>query len=781
MPKSANRSVATKLILVTGLTITLLLVVSNLFTIFQTSDRVRGLVVEQAQSEARAIAQDIASQVSELSSAARTMAGVLEHTHSAGLLQREGTIDILKANLEQNPFAFGSWMAEAPKAFDGLQEETAGNTALGSNADGLFSPYWSKDRNGEIQFSTFKIDYDAEWYALAAASRDGAITKPYLADGTDVPTVMSSIAYPVESGGKLVGVSGVDISLASLSEKLTAIRPFETGRVMLISQDSKWLVGPDASFMMKPYEGGQTDPVGKALSDGTIGEIGSIENAQGEAFDRIVFPFDLPGVNARWVVLVDVPESVISAQVNAQTKLMIAGGLALLLSALAVLYLAIRRLVQRPLSAMLESVDNLGLGDYETPVSGQDRKDEIGALAVALEGFRHKLADGVRLERVAEDQRHLTEEERKKAENERASSLAVQQRVVASLADGLSELSQGNLTYRLSGDFPGEYAKLKADFNSAIASLEETIVTLSTSADTIGTGSHEISDSASDLSQRTERQAASLEETAAALDELTSQINASAENARQAAQSVSTADADTAKSGEIVRKAITAMTGIEQSSHEVNRIIGVIDEIAFQTNLLALNAGVEAARAGEAGKGFAVVAQEVRELAQRSATAAKEIKTLINTSTTQVSEGVDLVGQTGSALESIAAQVRQINVTIQEISSSAAEQSVGLKEINAAVNEMDHVTQQNAAMVEEATAASQSLSDEARSLLALVSKFSTSGKAGSPVAERARQAAEPARAPSRPSAPRPAASAAQSRVPQVSGNTALAVEGWEEF
>ncbi|TDH37939.1 methyl-accepting chemotaxis protein [Pseudohoeflea suaedae] len=775
MPKSAKRSVATKLILVTGLTITLLLVVSNVFMIFQTTDRVRGLVIEQAQSEARAISQDIAAQVGELSSAARTMAGVIEHTHASGFLQREGTIDILRANLEQNPFAFGSWMAEAPRAFDGRQEETAGNKALGSNEEGFFSPYWSKDRNGAIQFGTFKMDYEAEWFTLAASSRAGAITKPYVAEGTDVPTVMSSIVYPIESGGKLIGVSGVDISLASLSEKLTAIRPFETGRVMLVSQDSKWLVGPDTSFMMKPYEAGQTDPVIRALSDGTAGEAGDIENAQGEAVDRIVYPFDLPGVNARWVVLVDVPESAISAQVNAQTKLMIAGGLAVLLAALAVLYLASRRLLQRPLGAMLESVDNLGLGDYETPVSGQNRNDEIGALAVALEGFRHKLADGVRLERVAEDQRQLTEEERRKAETERASSLAVQQRVVASLAEGLAELSHGNLTYRLSGDFPGEYGKLKNDFNSAIASLEETIVTLSTSADMIGTGSNEISDSASDLSQRTERQAASLEETAAALDELTSQINASAENARQAARSVSTADADTAQSGDIVRKAITAMTGIEQSSQEVNRIIGVIDEIAFQTNLLALNAGVEAARAGEAGKGFAVVAQEVRELAQRSATAAKEIKQLINTSTTQVIEGVDLVGQTGSALESIAAQVRQINVTIQEISSSAAEQAVGLKEINAAVNEMDHVTQQNAAMVEQATAASQSLSNEARSLLALVSRFTTSGQSASPEAEPVRRTAEPARA------PQPAVSTAPSRVPQVSGNTALATAGWEEF
>ena len=218
------------------------------------------------------------------------------------------------------------------------------------------------------------------------------------------------------------------------------------------------------------------------------------------------------------------------------------------------------------------------------------------------------------------------------------------------------------------------------------------------------------------------------------------------------------------------------MHGIEQSSLEVSRIIGVIDEIAFQTNLLALNAGVEAARAGEAGKGFAVVAQEVRELAQRSANAAKEIKTLINTSEVQVREGVDLVGKAGGALEKIADQVVQINGLIRQISGSASEQAVGLKEINAAVNQMDQVTQQNAAMVEETTAASMALNEEAQVLKTLVARF----RAGGHVAAATIQATNVQKPAYRP-APPAQRSVTTRAVPQVVGNTALAQDDWQEF
>jgi methyl-accepting chemotaxis protein len=261
------------------------------------------------------------------------------------------------------------------------------------------------------------------------------------------------------------------------------------------------------------------------------------------------------------------------------------------------------------------------------------------------------------------------------------------------------------------------------DFNESVDKLEETIRSITENAVAVTSGASEITQASDDLSRRTEQQAASLEQTAAALDQITASVRKTAEGANEAREVVALAKTDAARSSDVVKETVRAMGGIESSSKQIGNIIGVIDEIAFQTNLLALNAGVEAARAGDAGRGFAVVATEVRALAQRSADAAKEIKTLISASGAQVATGVKLVGETGMALGRTLEQVEQINQLVREIAASAREQATGLGEVNTAVNQMDQVTQQNAAMVEEATAASHSLAGEALELGRLVGQF----------------------------------------------------------
>ncbi|MDR6624090.1 methyl-accepting chemotaxis protein [Caulobacter segnis] len=299
---------------------------------------------------------------------------------------------------------------------------------------------------------------------------------------------------------------------------------------------------------------------------------------------------------------------------------------------------------------------------------------------------------------------------------------------IEQIAMALERLAANDLSYRMPDAIDAQFARVRDDFNSAVTALDETIGAVASATQNVTAGANEISTASDDLSRRTEQQAASLEETAAALDQITATVGRSAEGAKRASEAASGARVDAAKSGEIVGGAVAAMDGIEESSTQINQIIGVIDEIAFQTNLLALNAGVEAARAGEAGRGFAVVAQEVRALAQRSADAAKEIKVLIANSSAQVERGVKLVGDTGRALGSIVGKVSEIDTLISEIAQSSREQSTGLGEVNVAVNQMDQVTQQNAAMVEEATAAAANLRMEACELERLIARFNITAR-----------------------------------------------------
>ncbi len=296
-------------------------------------------------------------------------------------------------------------------------------------------------------------------------------------------------------------------------------------------------------------------------------------------------------------------------------------------------------------------------------------------------------------------------------------------RAVDELAGSLTALANGDLTATIETPFIPTLEKVRQDLNSSLQKLQGAMREVAESASGIATGSREVSEASDNLAKRTEQQAAAVEETSAALNEITRTVAQNTVRAEQSGELVAKTKAGAEHSGAVVGKAIEAMGRISQSSNEIGNIISVIDDIAFQTNLLALNAGVEAARAGEAGKGFAVVAQEVRELAQRSAQAAKEIKTLINTSAQQVKDGVELVGETGKALDTIVSQVAEINVNVGAIVETAREQASGLKEINHAVEAMDTNTQQNAAMVEETTAASHSLAHEADVLRNLLTQF----------------------------------------------------------
>ncbi|ANL39010.1 MULTISPECIES: methyl-accepting chemotaxis protein [Rhizobium] len=412
-----------------------------------------------------------------------------------------------------------------------------------------------------------------------------------------------------------------------------------------------------------------------------------------------------------------------------------------------------------PMARLRLRMTRLAEGDTDSEIGGLDRGDEIGQMAKAVSIFRDNAIERRQIEARAEADRSVSDGERREREAQRTREASELDRAVTALGDGLRRLAAGDLAAQLDEPFVAHLDALRQDFNHSVEKLNETLQAVGANARAIGAGANEIRSSADELSRRTEQQSASVEETAAALEEITTTVRDAAKRAEEASQLVTRTRLGAEKSGEIVRKAVSAMRQIEQSSVEIGNIIGVIDDIAFQTNLLALNAGVEAARAGEAGKGFAVVAQEVRELAQRSARAAKEIKDLITNSGTHVQTGVTLVGDTGKALDAIVSEVQEINQHVHAIAEASREQSIGLQEINTAVNTMDQGTQQNAAMVEQSTAASHCLATEATALNNLLGQFRLTGTgsfaAAAPIASTRPPAAAP-RAPARPVAKAPA-------------------------
>ena len=398
----------------------------------------------------------------------------------------------------------------------------------------------------------------------------------------------------------------------------------------------------------------------------------------------------------------------------------VAMGLTALL-VIALLMMLIRG-IARPLDAVTNGLLRLADGDLGVEIAGAGRGDEVGDLAAAAIRLRDRLLA---------------------AEQEKARQTAL---IVTSVGAGLDSLARGDLTTRVDTELEGAFGKLRTDFNDAIEALAAVLAAVQASAAGISEGADEILQASDDLSLRTEKHAAGLEQTSAAMQQITETVRQTAEGVSRVNGVVVETRSDAERSGEVVRRAVEAMSGIERASHEIGDIISVIDGIAFQTNLLALNAGVEAARAGDAGRGFAVVAQEVRALAQRSADAARDVKKRIGSSTEQVGAGAKLVVEAGNALTRIIARVGEIGALVAQIAEAADQQSTGLVQVSKAIAEMDGVTQQNAAMVEQTTAAARALAGEADALAQEVACFlldrPTPTRAGAP---RHRQIEAPAR------------------------------------
>ena len=378
-----------------------------------------------------------------------------------------------------------------------------------------------------------------------------------------------------------------------------------------------------------------------------------------------------------------------------------------------------------PLKRVTEVMSRLASGELDIAIEGRNRGDEIGDMVRSVVVFRDAALENVRLEKEAEAQRSLSAEEQARRQAERARIEAEQMEALNALSGVLGKLAEGDLEESMSEALAAEYVMMARTYNHAVEALRATLSDVRATTVEISGGAGNLASSADDLARRTEQQAAALEESSRALRQLTDIVRSTSESAKKTAVSVDETHDYAMRSGTVVAKAVDAMGEINRSSEKISTIIGVIDEIAFQTNLLALNAGVEAARAGEAGRGFAVVAQEVRELAQRCAGAAREIKGLISDSSMQVRNGVALVTETGEALTVINGHISSIHQLVGNIESAAAAQYEGLNEVNRAVNQVELITQQNAAMVEENTAEIHGLRRRVELLNAKIDHFKT--------------------------------------------------------
>ncbi|MBB5667913.1 methyl-accepting chemotaxis protein [Rhizobium leguminosarum] len=437
------------------------------------------------------------------------------------------------------------------------------------------------------------------------------------------------------------------------------------------------------------------------------------------------------------VVVTGVYMDDLDAQIDSTILTALSGSIVLFFLAMAAAYLVIRG-ISGPLNNVHAALKAVAEEDVSIAIPHTGMNNEVGMMAKATQSLQEKIRERHAMSDREAAQQLALENERENNQRQQQDETALQARVVATIGQALEMIARGDLTVRCA-DLGQKYAALRDNFNDALSHLEAAMAKVSAKGTEIGTSKEEIRRASNELSQRTERQAASLEETSAALDELTVAVRQTADGAHEASKRVHSVSNEATHSDAIVGQAIEAMSGIEKSSSEITKIIGVIDEIAFQTNLLALNAGVEAARAGESGKGFAVVAQEVRELAQRSAAAAKEIKDQIARSSSQVEHGVRLVGEAGEALKRISDQIKAANEIVAKIAHSASEQDTTLRSISSSMNQLDAATQQNAAMAEETTASAETLASDTDELIDLIRGFRVSGAA--PATHQGRRAA----------------------------------------
>ena len=793
----APRTVSGKLVLASGISIALILIVYTTFNVLAAKTRTEEQVMALATQTATSVANQLAVSLTEATSAGTAIAATISGYMTEEVTTRSNVVALLEQVAPQYDFVFGSWMMElpgptAPKLLTGTE---------GTNDQGIFTAYWTKDDAGKMGFSTWSINTADEYYAGPMSTKKTLITSPYFSASGE--NLLTSVSSPVTVDGQIVGIAGVDIRLNDLTALLADLHPFEGGSVMLLASNGNWLANPDREKLTTAYADPGADLVNQALADGKMRVIRDMPDGG----VRLVYPFTAPGMNTTWAAVLDIPAAIFSEPVWEQIQFAILGGLVILLVSLGVILVTSRAIVRKPMARLSQTMNELAKGNLEVKVRDTERTDEMGTMARTVEVFREN-ANQVKNMSEAEAVRIIADEQARRqmmselqsafgdvvdaaiagdfskrvnnsfpdAElNELAGSV---NSLVKTVEGGLNEtgrvlkaLANTDLTERMEGNYHGAFAHLQADTNAVADRLTDVVNRLKNTSQSLRTATGEILAGANDLSERTTKQAATIEETSATMEQLAATVLANANKSGEASLKSQSVSLTAEEGGAVMSQATGAMEKITSSSAKISNIIGLIDDIAFQTNLLALNASVEAARAGDAGKGFAVVAVEVRRLAQSAASASADVKVLIEQSANEVAGGTKLVSDAAGKLQAILDGVRETSQVMEGIARESREQASAIEEVNVGVRQMDEMTQHNAALVEEINAAIEQTESQASELDEIVAVFATNGSTAAPSMVRpAARAAAPQAAPAR--------KAATQYLSQ--GNAAIATD-WNEF
>ena len=751
------------------------------------------------------IVQSVGADLTEAARVASSLSTTMASMKSSNMTAR-GTYDaLLKATLEANPHLLGTWSGWEPGALDGQDA-----------ISGRYVPYWNRG-SGDIvkeKLIGYDVPGEGDYYLKPKELNRLVAIEPYIYNVAGTDQLIMSFGTPIVLADKYLGTAGVDVTLSDINTRVSAMKPFGTGAVLVVSSTGIVVAHPD------PTQIGSTLPEGDAL--GNIARRAVAENrvvetddippqGDGQAWRLIAMPFHSGGAEDVWTVVTAVPVATLKAAVSEAIWAIVAIALVCIAIMGTLLFLMMRSMVGKPLKELGQTVDTMAAGDYTVAVPGLSRTDEVGVVSRAVEVFREnglKIASMTEAEaaRIIRDQEARAQmmQELQRAFGDVVDAAVAgdfSKRVTAEFPDaelnalaasvnslvetvdgGLSETStvlaamaRAELTERVTGSYSGAFGKLKDDTNAVAEKLSEIVGQLQEMSRTLKNATGEILSGANDLSERTTKQAATIEETSAAMEQLATTVLQNAQRAADASTNASTV-ARAAEEGEAVMgQATGAMEQISASSGKISNIIGLIDDIAFQTNLLALNASVEAARAGEAGKGFAVVAVEVRRLAQSAAEASSEVKALIEQSANEVRGGSRLVAEAANKLGAMLEGIRANSELIDGIAKESREQASAIEEVSTAVRTMDEMTQHNAALVEEINASIEQTETQANELDRIVDVFTVAGK---PMASSAPAAAPMGKPQGIKALQAKVKTAAQSYL--SSGNAALDKD-WSEF